>query len=196
MIYEVILTYNCNWNCEYCCVNTHENKLNYEDALKKLEIIEEDSTVILSGGELGTLPKDKVINFINLLQNKNCKLHLNTNGLFLRKYEDLLTNFEEINYHCSQDLDITDEIIILNKKINYILIVHDLNIHKLQQFLEKNKDLKFCIYPASTPSTGIKNAPELSSINKFKILKQFNSRLTKKSIKRLINEDFSKITFL
>lgn len=195
--YEVILTYKCNWNCSYCAVNTHNNFISDYDAFKKLEKIPEGSDVTISGGELGMLDKNKIIQFIQILNLKKCDINLNSNGLFIKKYPDLLHKFKKINYHCSENLNLNDEILKVNhKEVDYILIVHDENIEYLDEFLKKHNTI-FCIIPATTPKTGIKTAPILSKKNSINILKKYNKYLSIESKKYLLlGKDYTNTIFL
>jgi organic radical activating enzyme len=198
--YAITITYKCNWNCEYCAVKNSidwKENVTREDVLKKISCIADNSIVTLFGGEPGMLSKTELIEYINLLKEKNCILKLETNGLFIKRYPDLLSNFIEITYHCSMDLDITDEIIKCdNLNIKYMLIVHDFNIEKLEKFLITNKTPeKFYIVEATYPHE--KTGPTLSTINKNKLIVRYANRMTKQSIQRLLHGfDFDNIIFL
>lgn len=195
MIYELIIGYTCNWNCDYCAVDTHNKIISEKEVFLKIDDILENSIVILSGGELGTMNKNYILNVINKLKDKSCELHLNTNGLFIKKYSDLLHHFTKINYHCSENLNLEDKLIYGN--FNYLLIVTDKNVGNLQSFLEKHKEINFNIIPATTPSTGIKNAPILTKENRMMILKKFGTKLNKQSKINLLNGvDYSKIIYI
>lgn len=76
--------------------------------LRKLERIPPNTIVTLFGGEPGLVDRSHVIQYIDILEKKNCTLYLETNGIFMKKYPDLLSRFKEILYHCSQELDIDD----------------------------------------------------------------------------------------
>lgn len=197
MNYEVVLTYKCNWNCEYCAVDTHNNHISLGTAFEKIKNIPSNSNVTLSGGELGLLKREFLTKVISFLQSTNCKISINTNGLLLRRYPDLLEYFEEITYHCSEDLNLDDEIYITDHNIKYLLVVHDENINKLKDFLDKNSEILFCIVPATTPITGIKGSPELSKENRLKILKEYGTRITNESKLDLLNgKDYSCTVFI
>ena len=70
--------------------------------------VQSNSIVTLFGGEPGLASKELVEKCINILEEKNCTLYLETNGQFIEKYPDLLSHFTEVLYHCSEDLDIAD----------------------------------------------------------------------------------------
>ena len=197
--YAVTITYKCNWNCEYCAIkNDYDYKENvtHEDVLKKLEKIPNNSNVTIFGGEPGIIEREKNENYIYFLKNRNCKLFLETNGLFIKKYPDLLHNFQEILYHCSQDLD--DEMLDCSQfnNIRYLIIVHDKNIHKLHDYLKKYQNIHFDIIEATYPYPEMKG-PTLSKQNKNHIISKYGNRMTKESFYRLLNgKKFDKITFL
>ena len=187
---EVELTHMCNWNCPYCAISTHVlPEITVTELFNKINTIPANSYVTLSGGEPGMLDLYTVTAIINKLQIKKCILNINTNGLFMLKYPQFLNVFNEIIYHCSENLDIDDDIIILQDKslnIRYMLIVTDDNISKLAMFLAKYKDIKFDIVQA-TYDTNV-DRPTLSRKNKYKLMTKFSARMTKESIQRLIHE--------
>lgn len=194
---EVVVTWVCNWYCEYCCVDTHKRpRLDWKDTIAKLDQIEAGSLVTISGGEPGTLKRHQIESMINKLQAKGCQLQLNTNGLFLKKYRDLTGNFTRINYHCSENLDETDDIIEDPElPLEYLLIVTDNNYSKLESFLNRYKHISFYLVPASNPKD-IHNV-ELSPRLRHKMLVNYHSRMTKQSKSRTIKEiDFDSIIYL
>lgn len=199
--FAVTITYKCNWSCQYCAVrNKHDYKpdLKHDEVLQKLEKIPPNTIVTLFGGEPGLVSKTHVIQYMDILEKKNCTLYLETNGLFIKKYPDLLCRFGEILYHCSQELDIDDQILrppVSN--IRYMLIVHDKNINKLKAFLDKNNDLIFDIVEATYPYPDEMDGPRLSKSGKMKLILEFGSRMTRESFHRLLNgKDFDQIEFL
>jgi organic radical activating enzyme len=151
-------------------------------------------TVTLSGGEVGTMKRQDIEEIINTIKDLGNTLTLNTNGLFIKRYPDLLGHFGTVLYHCSENLDLTDEL-ILDSRVDYMLVVTDNNYHKLGEFLNKYSDIKFNLIPASNPA-GI-FGPTLSSTLKHRMLKEYHTRMTKDSIQRIFNEkDFDKITYI
>ncbi len=188
---ELVITWICNWNCEYCAVDTHNQE--EFDLQDKLDKIPEQTHVTLSGGEPGALSKYKLIQIINYLKDKGCTLSLNTNGTFIRKYPELLNEFKSILYHCTEDLDVDD--VILRGDYQYFIVVTDNNFHKLGPFLEANDDIIFNIAGASNP-IGLDN-PILSQKNKYEMLKRFSNQMTTESKLRAIKEkDFDAIIYM
>lgn len=177
---ELVITWICNWFCEYCAVDTHNQPA--FDLDEKLTKIPTGAEVTLSGGEPGALKKDKLIEIINYLKDKNCVLNINTNGTFIKRYPDLLDNFKTINYHCTENIDTEDEVLIGEYK--YLVIVTDNNFYKLGNFLQKNPNIKFNLIGASNPRG--RTAPDLSRNNELEMLKLYSHRMTKESIIRAI----------
>ena len=191
----------CNWHCQYCAVNNshdHRDSLLDEVVLANARKVEPRSVVTLFGGEPGLAERDLLENCLAILEAKHCKIYLETNGLFIQRYPDLLEHFYEILYHCSEDLAEDDQILKLDhKRTRYMIIVHDKNINKLQSFLEKHKDTRFDIIEATYPYPEEMNGPRLSMENKKMLIERFAQRMTCESLYRLLNgKDFERIEFL
>jgi len=194
---ELIVTWTCQWHCEYCCVDTHNRpKLDFDEVKEKLEKIPNGYNVTLSGGEPGSLKREQIEYILEVLERKNCTPSINTNGLFIKRYSDLLDKFDDILYHCSEDINLDDDIIIdPNLNLNYMLIVTDNNFDRLDAFLNKYPSIQFSLIPATNPE-GI-NGPTLSSLNKNKMIRLYHHRMTKESILRNFTEkDFDAIIYL
>jgi organic radical activating enzyme len=194
---ELIVTWVCNWHCEYCCVDTHNRPtLTMDDVKKKLDKVPAGYNVTLSGGEVGSMKRADVEHILDSLKSKDCTIHINTNGLFIKRYRDLCDKFDTILYHCSENIDVEDDIIIdptLN--IEYLLIVTDNNFNRLEDFLNKYSAIQFNLVAASNPD-GI-FGPTLSNENKHKMLTKFHTRMTKQSIQRVfVEKDFDIITYI
>lgn len=185
---EIELTHDCNWNCPYCAIKTHEQEpISIQQMMQKVKSIPSNSIVTLSGGEPGILYYKDIYNIINILKRKKCILNLNTNGLFLKKYSNLLLKFNQIIYHCTQNLDINDKIIqIDNINIRYMIVVTDDNICKLKTFLNAYPNIIFDIVQATYDIQT--NQPILSAKNRNMIITKFANRMTKESIKRMFHE--------
>jgi organic radical activating enzyme len=194
---ELVVTWVCNWHCNYCSVDTHNRPILTMDEVKqKLNSVTPGYIVTLSGGEVGTMKREDIEYIIKELKSKKCKLHINTNGLFIKRYKDLCKHFDNILYHCSEDLELSDNIIIDEElNLDYLLIVTDKNFHKLESFLNKYKDIKFNLVSSTMPF-GI-NGTTLSKINKNKMLAKFHNRMTEESKMRVFKEkDFDAIIYL
>jgi len=194
---ELVVTWTCNWHCEYCCVDTHNRpKMSMEDVVIKLEKVIPGYNVTLSGGEVGSMKREDIEFILDELEKKNCRPSINTNGLFIKRYRDLLPRFDTILYHCSENLDIDDEIIIdTDLNLEYLLIVTDNNYHKLDDFLKKYPDINFNLVGATNPEE-IHNVT-LSKKLRNKMLTNYSNRMTVESKKRIIKEkDFDSIIYL
>lgn len=195
--YELVIAYKCNWNCSYCAVDTHKQKeLTKDEVISKIQKIEPKSNVTLSGGELGLCKKEYLLEIIQLLKEKECNLALNTNGLFIKRYPDLLKEFEYVLYHCSENLT---EIEVLPDEFDssytqYMIVVDDNNFINLRSFLEKYSFIKFDIVPSTMPE-GINNTI-LSYKNRIKILTTFHKYMTDESKKYILKGRPYDITYL
>lgn len=194
---ELVVTWVCNWHCDYCCVDTHNrSKLSMADVKNKLEKIPNGYTVTLSGGEVGSMPRRDVEYIITALEELHCKININTNGLFIKRYRDLLSRLDTVLYHCSENMDLEDDIIVdpeLN--LEYLLIVTDKNIDNLGIFLDKYNDIQFHLVAATMPK-GI-TGTTLSNKNKHAMLAKYHSRMTQQSKLRVFNEkNFDAIVYI
>ena len=198
--YEINLTYKCNWFCNYCAVDTHNKKnITKKIILNNLKRIQNNSLVSFSGGEVGLLPKEVILFIIKYLLKKNCYLSLNTNGLFIKKYPELLKFFkDEILYHCSPDLKTPIELPNLNiKNIIYLIVVDNENFKYLKTFLFKYPNIKFEIIPASWTQWNT-NPKNILNKNKIKFLRLYKNRITKRSYQDLLdpNKRYNDIIYL
>lgn len=196
----ITITYKCNWTCEYCAVrNNHDYKDNvtHDDVLSKISKIEDNSVVTIFGGEPGLVERKYIEEYIYLIQQKNCTLWLETNGTFIKNYPDLIVKFDGILYHCSQDLELDDKLLICqHHNVHYMIIVHDKNMHKLDKFIHKHNNIIFDIVEATYPYPEM-SGPTLSKINKNHIIAKYGNHMTKESLSRLLNgKDFDSIEFL
>jgi organic radical activating enzyme len=194
---EIVVTWVCNWFCDYCCVDTHNRPtLTMDDVKEKLEKVIPGYNVTLSGGEVGSMKRADIEFILAELEAKGCSISINTNGLFIKRYRDLLPRFETILYHCSEDLDSADEIIVdAELHLQYLLIVTDNNYHKLEAFLAKYPDIQFNLVAATMPD-GV-NKVILSPKLKHKMLAHHHTRMTDDSKKRVFKEkDFDAIIYI
>lgn len=194
---ELIITWVCNWHCEYCCVDTHMRpKLPFEDVKQKLEQVPAGYNVTISGGEPGTMKRHELEYIFDKLEEKQCTISINTNGTFIKKYRDLCSRVDQILYHCTQDIDDSEKLIKDDGlSIDYLVIVTDNNFDNLQSYLDSHPDIQFNLVAASNPDNI--NNPTLSSANKHKMLRLYHDRMTEQSIRRVFTEkDFDAITYL
>ena len=194
---ELVVTWVCNWHCDYCCVDTHNRPtLTMDEVKSKIDKIIPGYNVTLSGGEVGSMKRADIEFILDELEKKNCKPSINTNGLFIKRYRDLLPRFETILYHCSENLDIDDEIIVDSSiDLQYLLIVTDKNFHKLDAFLDKYPDIKFSLVAATMPE-GI-TGTTLSTKFKHAMIARHHKRMTEESKLRVFKEkDFDAIIYI
>jgi organic radical activating enzyme len=194
---ELVVTWVCNWHCDYCCVDTHNRpKLTMDEVKAKLDKVIPGYNVTLSGGEVGSMKRADIEFILDELEKKDCRPSINTNGLFIKRYRDLLPRFDTILYHCSENLDLEDEVIIdpeLN--LQYLLIVTDNNFERLDSFINKYPQIQFHLVAATNPE-GI-NGVILSPRLKNRMLAKFYNRMSEESKKRVfIEKDFNSIIYL
>lgn len=205
--YEIEVCYQCDWNCNYCCVQTHTKTPVSDKEIKDNFLSHQikDSNITISGGEPSFASDHLLIFLIEYALMNRCDLNLNTNGRFFRAKPELIKYFKEINYHVSENLKpekIKEYLVPDNVKVNYLIIVTDKNIKKLAKFIDMN--LEFLVYnkllliPASNPY-GVEG-PILSPENYKYILSNFRSVMTNESRLRFItmNKTFkeSEITYI
>lgn len=193
---EIELTHECNWNCPYCAIRTHTlPKISFNDIKNKLNtLVPNNSYITLSGGEPGMMSEKEILYVINVLKHKKCIINLNTNGLFIKKYEKLLYIFNEIIYHCSENLDINDIILNVNhSNVRYMIIVNDNNFYKLDKFL-KLHNRKFDIIQATyNDNVGI----GLSKQNRNMLITKYAKYMTHESLYRIFHEkQWNKMRFI
>lgn len=193
---ELVVTWVCNWHCPYCAVDTHSRaNLSLADVMDKISLIPDGSRVTLSGGEVGTMQRIHIQQIIQTLSDKQCELSLNTNGLFLKRYPDLVSTFAEVLYHCSENLDPAKIPKYDYPNVEYMIIVTDRNIKNLPAFLHINSDITFHIV-ASTLPKGI-DGDILSNANRYHVVTTHHNRMTTESKIRMFKEkDFDAIAYL
>ena len=188
--YCLTTTWECNWDCPYCIVDTHSQKqITIEQIKQKLKLIKPKSTVSLSGGEPGMLKEDNLKFIIDELLKKECEITVNTNGLFFKKYHKFDKYIQSYLYHCTENID--NDIIIPEKidlnKIDFMIVVTDNNMTNLKSFLEKYKDLNIKVFGADKCTVNGKEGEYLSKRNAFKIIKEYKHLFNPDSILYLLN---------
>jgi len=175
---ELRITYKCNWNCDYCAVDTHnKHRVSQSYIYQCIDDMNSNSIVTISGGEPGLCTRKYIKTIIDMLLSKDCIIKLNTNGLFLEKFPDLLCHFDEIFYHCSSDLQPIPVKRYNHKNIHYLLIITDNNIHRLKEYVSIN-NFKFLIVASSNPGDINKEIPVLNKHNKKLLIKKYNKNMT------------------
>ena len=193
---EIELTHLCNWNCRYCAICTRSlPAISEEEAVEKVRFAAgKFKTVTFSGGEPGLLSR-KILEFmIKCVKDSGSALCINTNGTFIEKYPDMVSLFDEVVYHCSEDLDDTLKTYPRFRNIRYMLVIDDFNLVKVKPYLDANPDVVFDIVPASY-EPGDPRKP-LSARGRMEIAREFRGRITPESYRRLfIDKDFDKVKY-
>jgi len=150
--YELDVTYDCNWHCDYCIAYTHEQpNRKFEDVLEEVENLPENiSSVTLAGGEPGMLSKEQIEEIMISLIEKNKIIDLMTNGLFFEKYPNLVRFTDEIFYHCVEDLSLRKDIKFYPEFMNqanryYVLVAINESFEDVQYYIDKYPEIKFLI---------------------------------------------------
>ncbi len=161
----------CNWNCDYCLVDTHNaEKVSFEKLINTIDLkILDNSFVSLTGGEIGTMNKYNVDILFKKLNEKKCDICIDTNGLFIRKFPEYYTKIVDYFYHCSETLgdeDILENISDLDNKITFMIVVSDSNFKNAKKFLTKWDNVLFHVHGAMSNNN---RGNTLSKINALKL---------------------------
>jgi len=175
------ITFDCNWNCSYCVADTHNNNITIKDVLDNIKHIEHGSEVTITGGEPGLVNESDMELIFQKLREKECKIDITTNGLFIKKYQKYYNEIESYLYHCSDkllDLEIYDD---PDNKIEYMIVIDDLNINNLDSFLENAP-----IYIRLDAAYSLMNGKSsLSKKNILNIIKKYKTYIKPEHIKHL-----------
>ena len=204
-IFEIEITYKCNWNCEYCCVQTHTKKaLSNEEIINNLKkssnnfIDLNGGALTISGGEPSLADSELIKEIYNLSKEYNFQLSLNSNGrIFYPKvysiFKDIMKDIE-INWHVSENCKWFEDIhwilsLIEKDSLNVqpMLVVTNNNVINLDNFMDKwTKTTKILIVPASNPYNG---KIYLNTEHQKSIYNKYKKYLTQESKLRLITGD-------
>lgn len=185
--YCLTVTYKCNWHCPYCITDTHSRHIDYDDVIKNIDNVPVGARVSLSGGEPGMLKEWQLKEIIGKLRERDCIIQANTNGLILKR-PNIVELIDFIFYHCSEDLDIDDEV---NKdykeKTEYMVVVTDDNIDKLQAFLDKHNDIHISIFGAKEVPVKGKSGERLSKKNCIRLIQEFKDYIRPDEIAQILS---------
>jgi len=186
-MYCVPITFECNWNCQYCIVDTHNKRsINDDEVLNSLNSIKEYSKVTITGGEPGLVDDVQMRKIFDILIDKKSIINVTTNGLFLKRYNIYYHLIDSYIYHCSEnliDVDIVDD---PNHKVQYTVVIDDNNIKNLKTFI--NFVTSKNIYVRLDAALNIGSKSFLSKKNIFKILKEYKQYIKPQHIKHLIGD--------
>jgi len=191
--YSIMVTYKCNWHCNYCITNTHEQPdISFYELKKKVDSIPPNERVSLSGGEPALLDKDSMYYAFYTLRDKGCIINVNTNGLFFEKYPELVPQCDNIYYHSTENLDKEKGIKLYDSidydKTDFMMVVTDKNMQNLEWFLDEYPDILFKIQGASESMVMGKMGDKLSKINGIRIYQKYKDRIHPESYIFLLEE--------
>ena len=149
--YCVTVTYTCNWDCSYCCTDTHSQpEPSMESILAKIDTIAPGSHTSLSGGEPGMLSDENMDIVLTALEAKQCLIGVNTNGLFFHNHKKHMHRIYDYVYHCSFDLRnrVYQPVNHEELDIDYVVVVTNEAYPRLKEFLIKNSHVKIIVYSA------------------------------------------------
>lgn len=185
---ELVITYKCNWFCDYCLNDTHHQpERSFQEVLEDANNIPPNTEVTISGGETGLMSRKRLQEIIDVLEAKNCQLDLLTNGLFIKKHEPLLKHFTEVWYHCLEYLNDDKEIEypdLDQNKFVYIIVAteSDLDSNTLVNTIERYPHIKFLVLPENRSGRRI-------NFNKFKkFVDQYRDRIHPRTYEEWIND--------
>jgi len=185
--YCLTVTYKCQWHCPYCITDTHSKSIEYDQVLDNIKRIPDRAHVSLSGGEPGMLPTGKIIEVINRLREKQCVVQVNSNGLIFKR-PAIVDMVDFIFYHCSENLDIDDEVVKdYPDKTQYMVVVTDNNIDKLRSFLDKHNDIHISIYAAKEVPVNGKVGEHLSKKNAIRLVREFKDYIKPDEVPHILN---------
>jgi organic radical activating enzyme len=148
---ELPLTNKCNWHCDYCVADIHNQpELPFDEVLRRVNAIEPGTEVTFGGGEPGLLKREQLELLIKILKEKDCVIDLLTNGLFFRRHMPLAHVFGKIHYHCVEYLP--DEIEFPNLEMDhvfYALVVTNTNFldGSIHTMINNYPHIKFLLLP-------------------------------------------------
>ena len=148
---ELPLTNKCNWHCDYCVADIHNQpELPYEEVLRRVRAIEPGTEVTFGGGEPGLLKREQLEELIKILKEKGCVIDLLTNGLFFKRHMPLVHEFGKIHYHCVEYLP--DEIEFPNLELDHVfygLVVTNTNFldGSIHTMINNYPHIKFLLLP-------------------------------------------------
>lgn len=193
--YSLIVTYACDWKCTYCITDTHapgKGMIPLEIIKEKLANVEDGSLITLTGGEPGFAKPEIIDCAMETLKAKNCDIMINTNGAFFTRYPQHCDDVVEFVYHCSESLDLDEDIYIPDSKYNvrYLVVVTDETLDRLEPFLDKYPDITFHVSAGADTSmfSKLPGRTSLSRGNALKVVAKFKDRILPSSLPYLFNK--------
>jgi MoaA/NifB/PqqE/SkfB family radical SAM enzyme len=185
----MVLGEKCNWNCKYCDRPKIENQGDIDfDLLKEYypRIIEwMHGDIHISGGETALIDEE----VLDFLFSFDKKLIIETNGLFFKRYFDkYYEKIKKVIYHCVPELDRDIEYDISDDKVDYLIVVHNLNIHLLKDFLNKNGDKNWILQYFYPKFLGDHEQYLLTRNDYFYLIRNFSHLIDVKEVAKRIIE--------
>ena len=186
--YCLLITFKCDWDCSYCIVDTHnQHEPTYYEIFDMIDNIKDGSIVSIAGGEPGMAKRELIVEILDRLEKKNCSIQMDTNGLFIKRYPDLVERISYFFYHCSDTLNIFDIYRPdIKTDIDYVIVADDTNFKFIKNFLEYNKDLNIHVHRARLPRKD--HRTNLSTKNALILYQEIKHLINKESILHLIGE--------
>lgn len=191
--YTISPSFKCNWHCSYCIVKTHEQEEpDFEKIKKEVQDIPNGAFVSISGGEPGLVSSEKLDWLFEKLLEKQCYIHIITNGEFFKRTE-YLESVDHFAWHCTENLEGPLRFPDINpNKIEFILVLTDKTYKKLGNYMGK--------YPVVFNIRGADNngRDKLSLKNAVEVYNKYKDQMTIHSMLGLITRfsKYEKSTFI
>jgi len=192
--YNLLITFACDWQCPYCIVDTHapgKGMVPLAVIKEKIAKVEDGSLITLSGGEPGLAKREIMDYAMKTLKEKNCSIMINTNGQFFKRYPEYVKDIKEFVYHCSDSLDLDEDIYIPEAdNVRYLIVVTDATMDRLEPFLDKYSNICFHVSAAADTSmySVLPQRHCLSKMNALKIVMKYKDRILPSSLDYLFNK--------
>lgn len=175
----------CDWKCDYCDrpkifepkdVNFDLVKQYYSRILKWVK----DRPLHISGGETALIDKE-VLDYVFSFDKK---LTVETNGLWFKKgyHASYNKGIERIIYHCVSNLDRDIEYNISSCNVDYLIVVHHLNIHLLKDFIKRHGPRKWILQYYYPKYLGDHDKFILTQKDYFYLVRHFNNLIDREEI--------------
>jgi organic radical activating enzyme len=157
--------------------------------MAQLEGVQKDDDVIINGGEPGMVKRQTMIAIMSKLEELQCNIEVNTNGMFFKTFPEYYPIVSHFNYHCSEMLltDIEDLSKVNDDKVSYTLVITDESYPRLGEYLNKYPDITFKIYAATQPYSILPNRTSLSKKNALRIVKEYRDILDRSALDKLFH---------
>lgn len=193
--YSLIITFACDWKCSYCITDTHapgKGMIPLDAIKEKLDKVEDGSLITLTGGEPGFAKPEIMKYTMKTLKEKRCEIMINTNGAFFTRYPEYCDDISEFVYHCSESLDLDEDIYIPDSKYNvrYLIVVTDDMMERVEPFLDKYSNITFHVSAGADTSmfSLLPNRTSLSKKNILQIVRKYRNRILPSSLDYLFNK--------